>query len=218
MVVLLFGATGSAGGSVLRVCLAAPEVTEVRAVVRRPSGVAHPKLREFVHDDYLGFTAVAEAFAGVDACCYCLGISVMQVSGEAEYRRITYDFAMAAAQALQAQSPQAAFHYVSGSGASLASRQMWARIKAETERDLMAAHEAVCWRPGAIDGVPSAREPRLFKILRPVLRIAFGPFRGLYVKGEDIGRAMLQATSQQVRNRVFENAEMRDLADAYRRA
>ncbi|MGD9904581.1 MAG: hypothetical protein AB7U83_14040 [Vicinamibacterales bacterium] len=35
MTILLFGATGSAGGSVLRACLAAPEVSEVRAPVRR---------------------------------------------------------------------------------------------------------------------------------------------------------------------------------------
>ena len=35
MKILVFGATGSAGGSVLRVCLAAPDVEEVRAIVRR---------------------------------------------------------------------------------------------------------------------------------------------------------------------------------------
>ena len=53
MTILLFGATGSAGGSVLRVGLASPDVTEVRAIVRRPTGLADPKLREIVHADYL---------------------------------------------------------------------------------------------------------------------------------------------------------------------
>ena len=42
-----------------------------------------------------------EAFTGLDACMFCLGISVRQTSGEAEYRTITHDFAMAAAGALQ---------------------------------------------------------------------------------------------------------------------
>ncbi len=92
---------------------------------------------------------------------------------------------------------------------------MWARVKAETERDLMTALQAVCWRPAAIDGVPSAREPFIFKVARPMLRVVFGPFRGLYVKGEDIGRAMLEATSQGLRNRMIENAELRDLADRW---
>ena len=176
-------------------------------------GLSDPKLREVIHSDYLDFTAIDDAFAGIDACFYCLGISVMQVSGEAEYRRITHDMTLAAARALKARSRDAVFHFISGRGSSLTSRQMWARVKAETERDLMAFNEAVCWRPAAIDGVPSAREPFIFKVARPILRIVFGPFRGLYVKGEDIGRAMLEATRQDLRSRIIENAELRDLAD-----
>jgi uncharacterized protein YbjT (DUF2867 family) len=201
---------------VLRVCLASPLVTEVRAVVRRPTGLRNFKLREIVHADYLDFTPIASSFAGVDACFYCLGISVMQVSGEAEYRRITHDMAMAAAKTLEARSPHAFFHFLSGRGAGLSSRQMWARVKAETERDLTALNEAVCWRPAAIDGLPSAREPVIFKIARPILRVLFGPFRGLYVKGEDIGAAMLEATTRKVRGRTIENAELRDFADAWK--
>ena len=217
MTILLFGATGSAGGSVLRVCLDSPLVVEVRVVVRRSLGIRHMKLREVVHADFLDFSAIAPSLKDVDACFYCLGISVMQVSGEDEYRIITHDMAMALARDLKAHSPQALFHFLSGRGASLSSRQMWARVKAETERDLMAFNEAVCWRPAAIDGMPSAREPRIFKIARPILRVVFGPFRGLYVKGRDIGAAMLQATTQQVRRRVIENAELRDFADAWKR-
>ena len=200
----------------LRLCLASSSVSEVRAVVRRPLGISDPKLREIVHADYQDFSAIDDAFAGVDACFYCLGISVMQVSGEPEYRRITHDFAMAAARALKARSRDAVFHFISGRGASLASRQMWAKVKAETEADLIAFNDAVCWRPAAIDGVPSAREPYVFKIARPILRVVFGPFRGLYVEGEDIGRAMLEATTQDLRGRIIENADLRDLADRQR--
>jgi len=210
--ILLFGATGSAGGSVLRVCLADAGVSEVRVIVRRPTGLVHPRLREVLHDDYLRYDAVRTAFAGVDACFYCLGKSVRQVSGEAEYRRITHDFALAAAEALRAASPQAVFHYISGSGTSLTSRFMWARVKAEAERDLMAGVDAVCWRPGSIDGVPSASEPFGYKLFRPVARLLLRPFPSVYITGTDIGRAMLVATRQGVRNRIFENAEMRELA------
>ena len=212
MTILLFGATGSAGGSVLRVCLADAGVSEVRVIVRRPTGLVHPRLREVLHDDYLRYDAVRTAFVGVDACFYCLGKSVRQVSGEAEYRRITHDFALAAAEALRAASPQAVFHYISGSGTSLTSRFMWARVKAEAERDLMAGNDAVCWRPGSIDGVPSASEPFGYKLFRPVARLLLRPFPSVYITGTDIGRAMLVATRQGVRNRIFENAEMRELA------
>ncbi|MFL6261592.1 MAG: NAD(P)H-binding protein [Thermoanaerobaculia bacterium] len=211
MKILIFGATGSAGGSVLRSCLASPAVEEVRAVVRRPLSLTHEKLRVVVHDDFLDYTRIADAFAGVDACLFCLGISSTQVSGEAEYRRITHDFALAAARALRARSLGAAFHFISGRGTNVESRFMWARVKGETERDLIAEVDAVCWRPAAIDGVPSQSEPRLFKILRPLFRL-LSPFRNLYVKGEDIGRAMLLATAENLRGRILENAEIRDLA------
>ncbi len=82
MIVLLFGATGSAGGSVLRACLDAAEVTEVRALVRRVPTVTDPKLRAIVHRDFADYRGAEAAFAGVDACFYCLGKSVRQVSGE----------------------------------------------------------------------------------------------------------------------------------------
>jgi uncharacterized protein YbjT (DUF2867 family) len=216
MKILLFGGSGSAGGSVLRACLASPDVESVRAIVRRPLQIAaDPKLEVVLHQDFLDYSAVAAAFLDVDACLDALGISVSQVSGEAEYRRITEGFALAAAAALRAGSPAAVFHYVSGQGASLNSRFMWARVKAEAERELIARFDAVCWRPGSIDGEPSASEPRLYKTLRPVLRL-LRPFRSLYVQGEDIGRAMLLATREGMRGRIVENREIRDLADRAR--
>jgi uncharacterized protein YbjT (DUF2867 family) len=212
--ILLFGATGSAGGSVLNVCLASPAVSEVRAIVRRPLAISDGKLRVFVHGNYLDYAPVEEAFKDVDACLYCLGISVNQVSGESEYRKITHDFALAAARTLKAHSPGAVFHFVSGQGAGLNSRMMWARVKAETERDLVELISAVCWRPASIDGADSASQPRLYQALRPVFRL-LSPFRSLYVKGEDIGRAMLQATAEGVRGRTIENREIRDRADRF---
>lgn len=215
--ILLFGATGSAGGSTLRVCLANPFVTEVRAIVRRPpeleEGVSREKLRVILHSDFLDYSAVEDAFSGVDACFYCLGISVTQVAGEPEYRKITHDFALAAARMFQAKSPEAVFHFISGQAAALDSRMMWARVKAETERDLLALDpETCCWRPAAIDGIPSKSEPRIYKIFRPFYPL-LSPIRSLYISGRDLGKAMLQGTQENLRGQVIENRGIRDLAD-----
>jgi uncharacterized protein YbjT (DUF2867 family) len=113
---------------------------------------------------------------------------------------------------LRARSPEAAFHFISGQGTNVGSRFMWARVKGETERDLIAEVAAVCWRPAASDGVPSRSEPRMFKVLRPLFR-CLSPFRNLYIKGEDLGRAMLLAASENMRGRILENRDIRDLAD-----
>jgi uncharacterized protein YbjT (DUF2867 family) len=212
MNILVFGASGSAGGSVVRACLASPGVTSVRAITRRPLSLASPKLQAVVHRDYRDYTAVADAFLDLDACFFCLGISVTQVSGEAEYREITHDYTLAAAAALHRRSPSAAFHYISGQGTSANSRFMWARVKAETERELIARHDAVCWRPAAIDGEPSASSPRVYEFVRPLFRL-LRPFRGLYIDGTDLGVAMLQGTAEHIRGRVIENREIRDIAD-----
>lgn len=216
MKILVFGATGAAGGSVLRAALASPHVEEARAIVRRPLEVTDTKLRVFIHQDFRDYDAVGEAFDGIDACLWCLGISVRQVSGEAEYRTITHDYAVAAARTLQRHSPGAAFHFISGQGTGLESRMMWARVKAETERDLMELAGAVCWRPAFIDGEDSANAPRLYQAIRPAFRLLRG-FRGLYVAGQDIGVAMIEATRNGERSRIIENREIRAMADRARR-
>jgi uncharacterized protein YbjT (DUF2867 family) len=181
--------------------------------VRRPLGRTEAKLREFVHTNYLDYAAVTEAFRGVDACLFCLGISVTQVSKE-EFVKISHDYAIAAAKALKAESPEASFHYISGAGTRAESRAFWAKVKGQTENELMELVGAACWRPAFIDAEPSASGPKLYAAVRPVLRL-LRPFRSLYVAGEDLGRAMLEATRENLRRRVVENAEIRELAERF---
>lgn len=212
MKILLFGATGAAGGSVLRACLSAPMVDGVRAITRRPIPLTDPKLRVVLHSDFLDYASVADAFTGIDACLFCLGISVTQVSGEEEYRTITHDFALAAAQMLHARSPGAAFHYISGQGTNPDGRLMWQRVKGGTERELIELFGAVCWRPSAIEGEQSTSSPWYYKVARPLIRL-LKPFRSFYIDGRDLGKAMLQATIEKMRGRIVENAEARTIAE-----
>ena len=52
MKVILFGATGMVGQGVLRECLLDERVEAVLAVGRKPSGQAHPKLRDFIRNAF----------------------------------------------------------------------------------------------------------------------------------------------------------------------
>ncbi len=213
MNVLVFGASGTAGGAVLQACLNTPVVEDVRVIVRRPLGRMEAKLREFVHKNYLEYGAVAEAFRSVDACLFCLGVSVTQVSKE-EFVKISHDYAIAAAQMLSADSPGAAFHYISGAGTRADSGTFWSKVKGQTENELIELVEADCWRPAFIDAEPSASLPKMYALLRPALRL-LKPFRSMYVAGEDLGRAMLEATRENLRRRVIENTEIRELAERF---
>jgi uncharacterized protein YbjT (DUF2867 family) len=210
MKVLLFGATGAAGGAVLTACLKASVVDEVRAITRKPLTITHAKLRNILHADFLDYSAIASTFEGVDACLFCLGVSITKVSRD-EYQRITHDFTLAAARTLLARSPSAAFHYISGKGTRPDSRMFWAQVKARTELELTDLIGADCWRPAFIDTPPSPSFPRIFTGIYPLLRL-FKPFNSMYVHGEDLGRAMLQATLENLRKRIIENPEIRAIA------
>ena len=216
MRVLVFGATGSAGGSVLKAALAAADVSDVLAVVRRPLTFKDPKLHVIVHDNFLDFGALAPEFSNVDACFYALGVSAAQVSKEDDYRRITRDYAVAAARVLKERSPSIAFQFVSGMGTRTRSRVMWSRVKAQAESDLTELLRAVCYRPGAIDGERSvSTSAAWYAPLRPLFKV-FAPFRSMYVTGNDLGRAMLQSTREGLRATILESRDIRDLADRSR--
>jgi hypothetical protein len=182
-------------------------------IVRRPLGRTEAKLWELLHTNYLDYAAVTESFREVDACMFCLGISVTQVSKE-EFVKISHDYAIAAAKMLKTESPGAVFHYISGKGTRAESRTFWSKVKGQTENELMELVGADCWRPGFIDAEPSASLPKAYSFLRPALRL-LRPFHSLYVAGEDLGRAMLEATRESLRRRVIENVEIRELAERF---
>jgi hypothetical protein len=84
-------------------------------------------------------------------------------------------------------------------------------VKAETEQDLLELADAVCWRPGIIEGVDDTggrRAPGTARLFVRLLR----PLRGLQVTSEEIGRAMLQALARNMRGAVVENAAIRKMA------
>ena len=126
------------GQGVLLECLEDSGVSHVLALGRRSAGVQHGKLKEILHNDFTDYSGVSDDFAGFDACFFCLGVSSVGMS-EARYRRITYDFTLAAARALATINPGLVFCYVSGEGAdsSETGRVMWARVRGKTENDLL---------------------------------------------------------------------------------
>jgi uncharacterized protein YbjT (DUF2867 family) len=165
MRVVIFGASGMVGQGVLRACVLDERVESVLLIGRAPTppsaaaGTPHPKVREIVHADFTDFAALADELAGLDACFFCLGVS-MAGRSEDEYRRITYDYTLSAARALEAASPGATFVYVSGEGtdSSEQGRSPWARIKGRTENALLAMDlRAYMFRPAFIRPLHGAR-------------------------------------------------------------
>jgi uncharacterized protein YbjT (DUF2867 family) len=205
--VIVYGASGMVGYGVLRECLLDPDVTEVLSVGRRPFGKQHPKLKEAVVTDLADQSGVD--FTGYDACFFCLGVSSAGMSEEA-YRRITYDFTMAAAKPLHEANPEATFIYVSGMGTDSTEqgRTMWARVKGKTENDLLKLFtNAYVFRPGYIEPRHGATSrTTLYRVLLTVLRPIFPLVRRFSwaTSTERIGLAMLALAKHGGPDRVLE--------------
>ena len=218
MNVLLFGATGMVGDGVLHECIADSRVTSVLAVGRSPLGMTHSKLREHRRTDFRSYDDLTSELGGIDACFFCLGVSAAGMS-ETDYRRQTFDPALAAGRALAAAHPNATFCYVSGEGtdSTAKGRTMWARVKGETENALLALPlQAFMFRPGFIRPRPGkASKTLLYRAiyavvapLYPVLKLVAGSH---VTTTENLGRAMIEVASAGYPKRILENPDINAL-------
>jgi uncharacterized protein YbjT (DUF2867 family) len=216
MRVVLFGATGMVGQGVLRECLLDPDVESVLSVGRTATGQPHVKLRELEHRDFLDFSPIKNELAGFDACFFCLGVSSAGMKEDA-YRRITYDFTMAAARTLARLNPNLTFVYVSGMGtdSSERGRTMWAEVKGKTENELLGLpfKAAYMFRPGLIvplHGIKS--KTRLYRAfyaaMGPLLPLLNAAFPKYVTTTEQVGRAMIKVARQGATKSVLENSDI----------
>ena len=218
---IVFGATGMVGEGVLHIALRHPGVASVLAVVRRPTGIRHPKLRELVHADFHDYAAIEDRFAGYDACFFCLGVSSIGMN-EANYTRVTYHLTMAAARTLARVNPASTFCYVSGLGtdSSETGSSMWARVKGRTENELarLPFKSVFLFRPGFIKPIRGLKKgyrvSRILGTLYPVWRWFLPRF---VCTLEDVGLAMIGVARDGYPKKILENPDIERCAEATRR-
>lgn len=213
--IVLIGATGMVGAQALELALAHPDIASVTSIGRRPLGIQHPKLTHILHDDFSDCSPLAGALQNQDAALFCLGAYTGSVSDD-EFRRITVDYTIAFAKVLAENSPQAAFCFLSGSGAdpSETSRMAFARFKGAAEKALLASGFARVhiFRPGYIYPVVPRKEPnfgyRLIRWLYPVLRPLLP---NSSITSKELAQAMLKAALHGTGNPnpVLENRDIR---------
>jgi len=218
MKVVLFGATGMVGQGVLRECLLDPDVEAVLTVGRSATGQRHEKLREIVHADLFDLSPVEDQLAGYDACFFCLGVSSAGMS-EADYRHLTYDLTLAAARTLAARNPAMTFVYVSGAGTDATGRSMWARVKGETEKGLLALpfKAAFMFRPGGILPVHGERSrTRLYRIVYAIMGPLHPVWKALIpnaiTTSERLGKAMLAVAKRGAPKPILETRDINAIA------
>ena len=215
---VIVGASGMVGGYALRYALDNPGVGTVTSIGRKSLGLSHPKLREVLHQDFADCSALAEALSGQDAAVFCLGAYTGAVP-DAQLRAITVDYTIEFARVLRSNSPDAAFSFLSGSGADPTgrSRMAFARYKGEAENALRASGfpSLYIFRPAYIYPVEPRKEPNFsYRFLRGIYPAFRALFPNQVIRADDLARAMVEVVVGGMGvapSMVFENRDIRAL-------
>jgi uncharacterized protein YbjT (DUF2867 family) len=214
--VIITGGTGMVGEGVLIECLAHPDISEVLSVSRKPCGIKHPKLKEYLVPDFMALKDGDPHFKDYDACFFCAGVSSVGMK-EAEYTHITYQMTVHFAHVLQSLNPLLTFIYVSGAGTDSTEkgRVMWARVKGRTENTLagMGFKKVYNFRPGFMKATEGQKHVlKLYNYLSwlyPVLKTVL-PNGTSTLK--QVGLAMINSLSRGYDKQVLTVKDIKELA------
>ncbi len=206
------------GAYALRYALDHPAVERVTSIGRRKTGISHPKLDEVLHQNFSDCSALARTLVGQDAAVFCLGTYTGSVT-DAEMRTITVDYTSEFARVLHDSSSDAAFSFLSGSGADPTgqSRMAFARYKGEAEKALetLGFSHLYIFRPAYIYPVEPRKEPnfsyRLLRGIYPLFRVLFP---NQVIPADNLANAMVDVVvceTGETRSKVFENRDIRDM-------
>jgi hypothetical protein len=213
--VIITGTTGMVGEGVLMECLEHPQISAILSVSRKPIGMSHPKLKEYVVKDFMSLEKEDENLKGYDACFYCAGVSSVGMK-EAAYTHITYDITLHFAKVLLSQNPGMTFIFVSGAGtdSSENGRLMWARVKGRTEHALanLPFKKVYNFRPGFMQLTPGQKNAlKLYKYfgwLYPLLKVVL-PNGTSTMK--QVGQAMINSLIRGSEKKILEVRDINQL-------
>lgn len=134
MKIILTGASGYVGEGTLLELLKVEEVEKVLSVSRKPTGIRHEKLEEYIVPDFMELTAGDEHFNGYDAVFFIAGITSIGTPKDV-YVRISQEIPLHFAE-IMPDKHRMTFIYLSGAGTDPNGKQFWQKVKGKTETDI----------------------------------------------------------------------------------
>ena len=214
MKVLITGASGMIGRLVLNSCLQSEKIMEVISFVRKPTQQIHPKLTEIVQPNFQEYSGYEELFRNAGAAFFCLGVYTGQVPDD-EFRKITVNYPVAFAKALERNSPGSRFCLLSGAGADRTekSRTSFARYKGMAENQISKLDlEFYSFRPGYIYPAEPRQEPnvayRIFRVLYPLIKILGKKYS---IKSTELASAIFLVGLSGTQKDILENQDILEI-------
>jgi uncharacterized protein YbjT (DUF2867 family) len=197
MQLLLVGASGLVGRSVLAQALADSRIQRVVAPTRRPLAVPAGARAATLDNPVVDFERLPSdpRMWTVDAAVCALGTTIRQAGAQEAFRRVDHDYVRDVARRTREHGAHA-FALTSAMGANPQSRIFYNRVKGEAEQSVMACGfvSLTIVRPGLIGGAREESRPLEFAArmvlgaLEPVL-----PRRYRINPAPNIARALLEA-------------------------
>ncbi len=216
MKIIVTGATGLVGAEVLRQAILDETIEEITAIVRRPLTLQHPKIKTIIHQNFLDYSTLSDVIKKHDAFLWCLGISQSQVSKE-EYQTITYDYTIAAANAVEKVNPEMTFLFLSGMGAdsSEKSKTIFARVKGKAENALlkMSFKKLFIVRPGGIK--PIHKNPNTAfsnKMMIPFFPILELLYPAMVISSVQLAKVIVHIAKNGSKKQLMENTFLKEIA------
>lgn len=196
-VALMAGASGLTGSLTLDGLLAAPDISRVIAVTRRPLGREHPRLANRI----VQFERLESQLKGsvADVALCCLGTTLRKAGSQPRFRAVDVDAVLTFARAAKAANARR-FVVMSSVGADPRARNFYLRTKGDMEEelegvgfeslDILQPSMLLAWRAEMrpLELVAGALMP----LIAPLLRGKYLPYRAIGAR--TVAAAMLGAT------------------------
>ena len=208
---IITGSSGMIGKLVLANCLNSDKVTEVISLVRKPTSQKHNKLTEIVISNFEDYSALEHLFKDIEVAFFCLGVYTGQVSDDI-FKKITVNYAVEFAKALEKNSPKATFCLLSGAGADRTEKSKipFARYKGMAENQIAKLNiKLYSFRPGYIYPVEKRKEPnvgyKIMKALYPIVKLLGDKYS---VKYTELASAIFNVGLNGAEKQILENEDI----------
>jgi uncharacterized protein YbjT (DUF2867 family) len=212
---IVLGATGLTGGILLQKLLQDDRYDQVKVFVRKPMGMDHSKLSEYIVD-LLKLEEYMDDFTGDEVYC-CIGTTAKKTPEKAQYKLIDYGIPIAAAKLCKANHMNTLI-VVSALGADAQSNIFYNKTKGEMEQEVLnlGISNTHILRPSIITGPRGEFRPAekvgitLMKLMRPIFRGKWKKYRA--VAAENIVLAMIKLANGHRASEIVESDSIQSIA------
>lgn len=206
---LIVGSTGLIGNILLQKLINSDDYEKVISIVRKPSGISHPKLDERIID----FDKLGNLDLTADDVFCCLGTTMKKAGSKDAFYKVDYEYPVSVAK-LAKKNGAKQYALITAMGADAKSMIYYNRVKGDVEKSIeeIGFETFLIYRPSMLLG--DRKESRSGESIGQVVMTTLDfmiPKKYKAIQGEKVANAMLKTTLQGLKGvQIFESDKLQD--------